>query len=225
MKVRKVITGILVIVSLLVGISSLCWGIGETVRFHNQTRNYQETEGYFVDYNVYTERHSHKPNRYKLRIYNSRTYQLTYAFSVDGSEYTVSSDYGVGNLPEQGSSRKILYNPYHPEQAVVEGINGNSILIYMGILFTAVPLIFLFVFLIRRGHFRNLRINGMDVIIGVVFLAVGIGFVYGLTGSLSPVQAFQALGILIGIPVLFVLIGILLLLRGLFFQKKQKRSR
>ena len=65
----------------------------------------------------------------------------------------------------------------------------------------------------------------MDVIIGVVFLAVGIGFVYGLTGSLSPVQAFQALGILIGIPVLFVLIGILLLLRGLFFQKKQKRSR
>ena len=95
----------------------------------------------------------------------------------------------------------------------------------MGILFTAVPLIFLFVFLIRRGHFRNLRINGMDVIIGVVFLAVGIGFVYGLTGSLSPVQAFQALGILIGIPVLFVLIGILLLLRGLFFQKKQKRSR
>ena len=210
----------LVAISLVVGVFLLFFGVKGSVEWNNRTKNYEETVGYYVSYRIYTTDKYKPVRKHTFRIYNQNSYQLTYSYTVDGKEYTVSTDYGVGNLPDQGSTKKILYNPNDPEEAVVKGTNSNSIMIGVGVIFTVVPLFFIFAFLAIQGHIKIGNINWIEVVLGLAFGAGGIGFLYLCTGTFSITKAFQAIGLFSGIPVLIIIVGIFLLIRGLFFGKR-----
>lgn len=217
--VKKIITSVLVAISLIAGVFFLFFGVKGSVEWNNRTKNYKETVGYYVSYRVYTTDKYKPVRKHTFRIYNQNSYQLTYSYTVDGKEYTVSTDYGVGNLPNQGSTKKILYNPNDPEEAVVKGTNSNSIMIGVGVIFTVVPLFFIFAFLVIQGHIKIGNINWIEVVLGLAFGAGGVGFLYMATGSFSIPEAFRVMGILMGVPLLIVVTGIFLLIRGLFFGK------
>ena len=109
--VKKIITSVLVAISLIAGVFFLFFGVKGSVEWNNRTKNYKETVGYYANYRVYTTDKYKPVRKHTFRIYNQNSYQLTYSYTVDGKEYTVSTDYGVGNLPNRGSPEKIFVQP------------------------------------------------------------------------------------------------------------------
>ena len=62
----------LVGVILIAGVSLLFFGIRDTWRLRTATRGYAVTQGYFMDYRIYSQDE------------DGTTYQLIYAYQVDG---------------------------------------------------------------------------------------------------------------------------------------------
>lgn len=71
------------------------------------------------------------------------TYRLIYTYQVDGQEYTVSTDMGVGMVPEYGSVKEIQYNPKNPDDAFISGPNSHLFKIFFGLFFIAIPSFFI----------------------------------------------------------------------------------
>lgn len=144
---RILISGLLVISALVSGIAMLFFGIRDTYKLKQTTKNYITTNGYYYDHDIY------KTDK------DGTTYKLTYIYTVDGIEYTVSTDYGTNYIPDKNSSRKIKYNPNNPEEAIITGTNSKNGLIFIGAFFTFGSLIFILAALSVLGYFNKFNKN------------------------------------------------------------------
>lgn len=205
------------VLAFVCGVAMLIFGITGEVQLRQATAGYDSTQGYFSDYDIYSA---------KTGRHGSSTYRLIYSYTVDGQEYTVSTDYGSGSIPNQGSPREVWYDPQNPEEAVLSGGNSHQLLIFMGAMFTAVPLVFLLGALTVLGVLRWNRVDVVGLVIGVVFAGLGAGFLYFMIGSV-PIQEFvqSMVAPFALIPLLMVIAGVWLVIRSLFFSGKESRKR
>ena len=190
----------------------LFFGIKETTELGIKTKGYVETEVYLSDYTVYSSDD------------DGTTYRLIYAYTVDGTEYTVSTDYGTGTLPPMNTARKIMYNPADSGRAVIAGGSSNAMLMFGGVMFTAVPAVIFLGILVITGR---LDISGFDFlgfIIGIILIAVSYIVIYIISGSLSLVRAFEHMGFLTAIPVMFIAAGAFLIIKTVFLGIKKKKE-
>lgn len=207
---RVILASLLVAVSLLCGVGMLFLGIGDSLAWGQQTRDYVSAEAYFSGTEVYS------------RDEDGTTYRLAYSYTVNGQKYTVLSDFGTQIIPELGTPREIRYDPRDPGKAVISGAGQHSGLVFGGILFVGVSLVMIVGALYKFGFIKNRRINVVELVMGTVFGLVGMGVVYIVTGTFSLVGAFRYLGLFGFIPAMFVAVAIYLVVRGLFFNKGNK---
>lgn len=191
----------------------LFFGIKETTELGIKMKGYVETEGYLSDYAVYSSDD------------DGTTYRLIYAYTVDEMEYTVSTDYGTGTIPPMNTARKIMYDPADPAKAVVAGGSSNAMLMFGGVMFTAVPVVIFLGILVITGR---LDISGFDFlgfIIGIVLIAVSYIVIYIISGSLSLVKAFEHMGFLTAIPAMLIAAGAFVIIKTVFLGIKERSKR
>lgn len=199
---------------LVIGLGLLFFGIKGTYELNKKSKNYQQTEAYYSDYEIYSSDRK------------GTTYRLIYTYTVRGFEYEIATDYGTNVIPKLGSKRTIKYNPRNPEEAFLVGGNTQMILIFMGILFTMVPLIFLGQMLSIFDKLKNLKIDVVGFIVGLVFTIMGLGMIYMMGGSFSIPQILKDYSSVYIIPIriliLFVIVGIFLMVKSIWiaFQKE-----
>jgi len=116
---------------IIFGIGMLFLGGNGIKNKKEQTENYIEVTGNYIDKTVYSSDS------------DGTTYSLIYSYTVDGRKYTVSTNYGTNVIPKIGSEKKIKYNPSNPNQAVILGFDGNYLILICGIAFVIVPIIIL----------------------------------------------------------------------------------
>ncbi len=80
---KTIVSSLLVCSALIIGIVCLYFGIKDTYKLNNITKEYSTTNGYFKDYDIYS------------KSKDGITYKLIYTYEVDGKEYTVATDYGI----------------------------------------------------------------------------------------------------------------------------------
>ena len=224
---QKRITAVLLTVCLLSGLFLLYLGVSETIELNRKTRGYVTTQGYLLDFTLYSEaeydavRNEHK----------SATYQLIYNFTAqDGKEYLAKTDYGTGVVPAIGSTRKIYYNPQNPEEAVVAGGGNNGVLLFGGAMFTGVPLIFILAYAsLKKKTKRKTSVDWMGVTIGSFFVLISYGILYIITGEASPsgIAAFygSSFSAPLLIPPLLIFAGLFLLFKSLFWGGESRRGK
>jgi len=214
----------LILFLFVLGVFLLIRGVSENITLKNKTKDYVKVDGYFVDSEIYSEA------KRIGRRYKNATYRLIYSYHVDEVDYTIKTDYGVGGLPSYGSVKTILYDPLNPSEAVICGTNGAAVQIYAGMFFTLFTSVFIFIGLEIKGVFKKFKVNMMDVIIGIVFLVIGIATLNIILGSFSLGDLLRIAGILAAIPILFIVVGIHMIWRGFFskqensMKKQRKRS-
>lgn len=199
---------------LVIGLGLLFFGIKGTYELNKKSKNYEETEAYYSDYEIYSS------NR------KETMYRLIYTYTVRDIEYEITTDYGTNVIPKLGSKRTIKYNPDNPEEAFLVGSNTQMVLIFMGILFTMVPLIFLSQMLSIFDKLKKLKIDVVGFIVGLVFTIMGLGMIYMMGGSFSITQILKDYSSVYIIPIsiltLFVIVGIFLMVKSIWiaFQKE-----
>ena len=205
----KLITGsFLVIICLLSGITMLFFGIKDTYQLNHRTKNYITTDGYFDDYEIYNSDEE------------GTTYKLTYIYTVDEKEYTITTDYGTNYIPDKNSIRTIKYNPDNPKEAILVGTNSKTVLIFLGGFFTFGALTFILAALSILGYFDKFKIDIVGSYIGALFLVLGIGIILFQNGTTSSlIKTIKSFSLWILIPFMFIIVGIFQLIKSLFFQK------
>ena len=206
---RILISTLLVIIALLSGITMLFFGIRDTYKLNNKTKDYITTNGYYNDYDIFKSDE------------DGTTYKLTYIYTVDGKEYTVTTNYGTNYIPDKNSSREIKYNPNNPEEAIITGTNSKNGLIYAGAFFTFGSLTFILVALSVLGYFDKFKIDIVGAYIGLLFFIIGVGIILFQTGTTtSLIETIKSFGLWILIPIMFVVVGIYQFIKSLLHKKK-----
>lgn len=206
----------LIIICFICGAVMLTLGIKNTYNISKKTKNYHETIGFFDSYTIYSTK-------------KSSTYKLIYTYNVNGKRYSISTNYGTGFIPKKGSTRTIKYNPRKKEEAIIKGTGTNTFLIFIGIMFTTIPLI---IFLDRLKAFKDLTQSSFDllgIITGSVFITVGIGILYLLTGGFSLIALFKNYSYRYLIPfliiIMFIAVGFYQIIRSLAFKNNNLRAK
>ena len=206
---------LLLSVSIVCGIILLFFGIRDTSRQNELHRDFEETPGFLSDCRVYSS------------DAEKTSYILTYSYQVDGREYTVSAEYGMGTVPKQGSQRMVWYNPTRPEEAVLAGGGTGELFLFMGGLFLGVPLVILLGMLVASGRFAE---NGflhcaLDIGVGVVLMGAGAGALYIIGGTLDLGKIWETFApprvFLLLIPALMILAGAFQMVKSIFLWAKR----
>lgn len=209
-----VVSTFLVMLVLVIGATCLFFEIRDTYRLNERTKDYLIVEGYYKDYDIYN-----------IDTDGRTTYKLNYLYKVDGEEYRISTDYGVGRIPEKNSIREIKYNPNNPNEAIVSGTNSSNFLIYFGAFFTLVGSAFVLKALSVKGVFDKVKIDVIGTYVGVVLLIVGIGIILFQNGTTSSfIETVKSMGFWFLIPLLFIIVGAIQTIKCLFFKKIDIRS-
>ena len=205
---RILISALLVIIVLFSGIAMLFFGIRDTYKLKVKTKEYIVTDGYYNNYDIFKSDE------------DGTTYKLTYIYTVDGKEYSVTTDYGTNYIPDINSIREIKYNPNNPEEAIITGTNSKNGLIYFGAFFTFGSLTFIIAALSVLGYFDKFKIDVLGIYIGLIFFIIGIGIILFQTGTTtSLIETIKSFGLLIIIPIMFVVVGIIQIIKCLLKKK------
>ena len=206
------ISAFLLLIALVAGVWMLVSGISGIIEQRALKAKYETVEGHLSDYTLAS------PGGYDTvrRRHTNDTYRLTYTYFVEDMPYTVTTDYSSGAVPALGSPRTIFYDPAAPENAIPGGVSGSAVLLFGGVMFTGIPLIFILVFCAGMGWLPKTRINLMDVIIGAITAGLGGGFLYFMEDAFLILKA---------IPLTLAAAGIWLMLRGLFLSRENAKRK
>lgn len=196
-----VISVCLILGAMAAGVWMLFTGITDAAEQNALKAEYESAEGELTDYTL-TSPGGYDPVR---RRHTNDIYSLTYTYYVDFEAYTVTTDYGTGDIPILGSSRTVYFDPAHPENAILGGTNSATVLIFAGALFVLIPMIFILVFATVVGWIPHTRIDILDILVGLVLAGLGGGALFLMDG------AFHAIKL---IPILLAAAGIWLVIRG-----------
>ncbi|BCI60688.1 DUF3592 domain-containing protein [Solibaculum mannosilyticum] len=220
-KAAKIVSLSLIVICLLCGVWMIYLGIGESMDTSEKTQNYQTTQGYLLDYNLYSG-----PEYDAVRKrQTSATYQLTYNYNVDGQEYKVTTESGTSFVPEIGTAIEIKYNPDNPQEAYIPSQSRNVGLLFGGAFFIVIPLIMLLIF---TGVLQKLPSKLVGIIMGLVLILLSWFVLYMITGSFSPVGIAQyyvsSFSFPLIIPILLIAAGLLLIVRNLLPSRKNVKE-
>lgn len=216
---EKLIPILLISVALLVGMILLIAGIKDLALENKETKDWETTQGTLVDYELYRDAYYDAARRTE----HSATYTLIYRYEANGQEYTLRSQMATSAVPSVGSTRDIRYNPGYPEESVLGGDSTGSAMIFIGIMFIAIPMI---IGLGITGVLQKIKMNFTDFILGAVLIGLTTGSVYLLAGSLKPAKVFEfftgAFNPMLIIPFLLLAAGIFLVIRSFAVPLKNK---
>lgn len=201
----------LILGAMAAGVWMLFTGITDAAEQNALKTEYESVEGELTDYTL-TSPGGYDPVR---RRHTNDTYSLTYTYYVDFEAYTVTTDYGTGDIPILGSSRTVYFDPAHPENAILGGTNSATVLIFAGAMFVLVPMIFILVFASVVGWIPQTRIDLLDILVGLVLAGLGGGALFLMEGS------FHAMKL---IPILLAAAGIWLVIRGPIRVSRAKKN-
>lgn len=205
---RILTSALLVIIVLLSGIAMLFLGIMDTYRLNSITKGYIATDGYYRECDIFSSDE------------DGTTYKLTYVYTVNNKEYSVTTDYGTNYIPEENSSREIKYNPNNPEEAIITGTNSKNGLIYFGAFFTFGSITFILAALSVLGYFDKFKVDILGTYIGFLFFIIGIGIILFQTGTTtSLIETIKSFGLWILIPIMFIIVGIIQIVKCLLKKK------
>lgn len=169
---------------LVLGIVLLFFGIKNWLVVKEETKNYKEVEGYFIDTTIYSSDE------------DGTTYSLIYYYIVDGEEYQISTSYGTSMIPKQESTRTIKYNPKNPEEASMVGGESFVMLLFGGLMFTIIPLLFLIdIFKKKDTAKKTTRFNFFAFGMGLFFCTLCFGILYMMSGTFSLIKMFHMYGV------------------------------
>ncbi len=205
---------IIMLIFLLIGVALLSWGLTNIYYQNQTTKDYVSIEGEFVERIIVENTES------------ENTSKLLYRYKVDGIEYQIKTDYTTSIIPSVGSKRTIKYDPTNPSNAIITGFNGNFVSIFIGFMFCIIPLFLTLTMLLNKDSEKEQQMREKLIIIffGIIILIFGI-FIYYILLPGNNVFAFFELFKIVGfwffIPLLFVIVGIYILMLGIF-SKNQK---
>ena len=205
---RILTSALLVIIVLLSGIAMLFLGIMDTYRLNSITKGYIATDGYYRECDIFSSDE------------DGTTYKLTYVYTVNNKEYSVTTDYGTNYIPEENSSREIKYNSNNPEEAIITGTNSKNSLIFFGSFFTFGSITFILAALSVLDYFDKFKIDILGAYIGFLFFIIGIGIILFQTGTTtSLIETIKSFGLWILIPIMFIIVGIIQIVKCLLKKK------
>lgn len=192
---------ILLIGAFIIGCLLLYFGIKNTNDLNEKTKDYVETNGYFSSYSIYSESED-----------GGVTYRLTYTYEVDGKEYSVSTNYGTGSIPDEGSIRVVKYDENNPDEAVLEGMNGDRFLTYLGAFFVIISIGMTLAYFNQMGVLAEIGNKILQCYMGAMFFLVGLGITQVASGGKSSfIESLKLLGLFSIIPIGFIIVGLYLL--------------
>lgn len=188
---------------LILGITLLFFGAFNWLVVKEETKDYKEVSGHFMNAFVYNQDE------------DGTTYALTYYYVVDGKKYQITTSYGTGMVPKKSSIRTIIYNPKNPEEAKIIGGDSFVILLLIGFMFTVIPVLFLIeTFSKNKKDKKPSRFSFFAFSMGMFLFTLCYGILYMMTGTFSFIQMFQ----MYGIRLLFSsFVLIILMLIGIYF--------
>lgn len=133
------------------GAFGLFRGVTSAVKTKVALETYEITMGVYKEFDSYEKLTSSKKGPVTV-------YELIYEYQVDGRAYTVKTRHTSGELPRDGYSRMVYYNPRNPSQAVL--IEDEARIredIKYGLIFTIIPGIILAVIFNRNGTFIYIK--------------------------------------------------------------------
>ena len=219
MKRAFLIGKIMVILFIIIGIGLFGLGVKRTIELNAQTEGYEETTGYYVYKELYSEA-EYEYSGIKGGHKENATYALVYEYYVGNEIYTVKTDYGTEAIPDRGYEKTIYYNPYNPAEAVVSGPGGAALLMFMGAMFVLVPGVMIVGYLAINGAFGMNANRIMDLVIGIVFTGFSVGMLYMMAGTFNPAVIWMMAGPWALIPVLMTICGLIVLFRGILGSKR-----
>jgi len=224
-KINDVSLIIFLSIFILSGILCLVIGYQKNNEYKEKTRKYIEIQGVYIGSKIYSEEDENDN-------YNE-TYSLVYSYEVNGKVYTIDTDYGTAFIPAEGTKKTILYNPNNPKEAIIEGNSSGNFILAFGIAFIIVPLLIL-VGKIRVKNDKIKKIIGTikPFLIGVLFIGAGLWvycFMCGGGNEYTLHIAIQTAGFLIIFPILFIVVGIILVASTIYsafknFSNKKKEN-
>lgn len=206
-----IIPCILVSITFISGILMLFFGIRDTYKLNNNTRGFITTNAYYKDYEIFN---SDK---------DKTTYKLNYVYDVDGIEYEVSTDYGLGTIPDINSIREVKYNPDNPSESILVGLNNKKGLIYAGAFFVLGSIPFILFGLMMLGLFDKVKIDVIGTYIGFAFLIIGIGIILLQNAeTFVLLETIKNMKLWFLIPIMFIVVGIYQIINCLIIKKNKK---
>lgn len=170
----NICTFLLIGVTFGIGLLLFANGLSDVLDDIEQMQGFQETTGTLTQYNENTS----MPN-------------LLYSYSVDGKIYLLEAEWNTDLVPQIGSTRIILFDPAHPDRAILKGNNSNFLLLLVSFIFLTVSFAIGFAFASNYRKFPKISKNLLNIVVGLFFFFMGFGLIYYLTGSISIIRAFQ----------------------------------
>ncbi len=157
---------------IFLGLCLLYFGISGQIKLNRAAAGYKQTVGYLTDY--YPD----------ISNDDSVTYYLVYSYNVGGRDYTAVTDYSTGMVPRQGSRVKIRFDPGDPGKRIIQGTNGNYIMMFIGGMFTAIPGFMLYIFLtINKPAKKPSGINVTTLFASFVMIFIAAGCICIMAGT------------------------------------------
>lgn len=122
-------------------------------------------------------------------------------------------------IPKEGSTRTIKYNPSNPGESIISGGSSDMVLLLIGIMFTMIPIImFINISPKVKEKVEKLNFNLTSLLIGIVFLMIGLMALYMMTGTFSIIEIYKSFRLNYLIPYLillmFIIVGSLLIINS-----------
>ena len=199
---------LMIVICLIIGILLTVWGISGKISVSRRTADYESVIGHYIGYEVYSEGREGRDRE-------TSTYALVYEYEVAGETYTRKTDYGTGVIPEIGSEREVLYDPADPSVSVLAGSSSHTALIFGGVLFIVVPLVFIMFSLAANGRFAAASIDIAGVTVGAALFICGAAALFCFFGYPNIISGIGSGGIAAIITLVLTLIGAAVLVRAL----------
>jgi len=199
MKKSAIVSKLLAVLAILISIPLLYEGISAALQRRRAEQSYLTAEAFVCDYSEVAGTGAKRHRTY---------YVLTYCYSVGEETYFITDELMLNALPPADYSREVLYDPAQPRNALMRGKTADSGKLLLGLLFLLVPAVMLFAQYLATHPHAARAVSLFEVLVGVVLAAVGLGAVYGMTGTLSLAAAFRQYGVAAAIPVLLILAGV-----------------
>ena len=137
---------------------------------------------------------------------DEKMYSASYSYTVEDTEYELEDDDASKVPPQMGKTVEIRYDPVQPEDAYVGGKPlPGSVLLSIGI--TMIMLSILAFMKMRKGQKSDERKFAIELLTGVIMLAVSIGTIILLQDSGDGIGLFEISIVVSGILGIIVIIS------------------
>ena len=135
-------------------------------------------------------------------------YKLQYAYYVGNEEFYLYKESVRTVPPEQGETANVWVEWYNPENAGFYYKETYPMLFVAGGILFVVPIVFMLSALVVSGKINFFKgVSLIQLGMGLLFVAFGELFCYGIGGSFSPVETVKKGGITGVFPLIFLAAG------------------